>query len=424
MSIVTLFSASFAGGESVAAQVAAGLGYATLTDAELYAAAAKTFPLDAERYSRALYDPPTFFNRVTREKEKGVAHLRLAMVEALVRDNLVYHGYAMHLVPSTLTHVLRVGLPAKWEHRLRRATTEQGWSEREAEKRLRKQDEVAAAWVYDLFGMSPWDERLYDVVLPLGEGAEADAVATLVAHLGRPALATTKLARAAVEDAILAARVNIALVEKGHDVDVSCVDGEATILIREYSMRLEKHQRELVGIASAVPGVSKATARPGPRYQTPGIYADLDEDLPRKVLLVDDEQEFVQTLSERLQTRDFETSIAYNGEEALTRVDADEPEVIVLDLKMPGIDGIEVLRRVKRDHPGTEVIILTGHGSAKEERLAEELGAFAYLRKPVDIDVLTETMQAAYRKIRAGREPDDSAAKVPDASPDGEGPAA
>jgi two-component system response regulator CpxR len=81
----------------------------------------------------------------------------------------------------------------------------------------------------------------------------------------------------------------------------------------------------------------------------------------------------------------------------------EEPEVMVLDLKMPGIDGMEVLRRVKRTNPGTEVIILTGHGSDREEALAAELGAFAYLRKPVDIEVLTETMKAAYRKVEEAR---------------------
>jgi DNA-binding response OmpR family regulator len=99
-------------------------------------------------------------------------------------------------------------------------------------------------------------------------------------------------------------------------------------------------------------------------------------------------------------------SIAYNGEQALAMIEEDEPEVMVLDLKMPGIDGMEVLRRVKRTHPRTEVIILTGHGSDAEEVLAAELGAFAYLRKPVDIDVLTKTMKAAYHRLeeaRAGR---------------------
>ena len=73
---------------------------------------------------------------------------------------------------------------------------------------------------------------------------------------------------------------------------------------------------------------------------------------------------------------------------------------MVLDLKMPGIDGLEVLRQVKKSHPETEVIILTGHGSEKEEELAIELGAFAYLQKPIDIDKLSETMKNAYKKIR------------------------
>lgn len=126
-----------------------------------------------------------------------------------------------------------------------------------------------------------------------------------------------------------------------------------------------------------------------------------------KILLVDDEREFVETLSERLQNRSMESTIAYDGEEALEQVSHDEPEVMVLDLKVPGIDGIEVLRRVKREHPNVEVIILTGHGSEREEGLAHELGAFAYLHKPVNIDVLTRTMKEAYKRInekKAARE--------------------
>jgi DNA-binding NtrC family response regulator len=72
---------------------------------------------------------------------------------------------------------------------------------------------------------------------------------------------------------------------------------------------------------------------------------------------------------------------------------------MVLDLKMPGIDGIEVLRRVKQEHPNVEVIILAGHGSEKEEKLAEELGAFAYLHKPVNVDLLAQVMKEAYKKV-------------------------
>ena len=122
--------------------------------------------------------------------------------------------------------------------------------------------------------------------------------------------------------------------------------------------------------------------------------------MPSKVLLVDDEREFVQTLSERLQMRAFGSAVAYDGEEALSVIDEDEPEVMVLDLKMPGVDGLEVLRRVKRDHPDVEVIVLTGHGTKEIEERCLEMGACAYLEKPVDLDTLTRAMQDAYRKVR------------------------
>ena len=78
----------------------------------------------------------------------------------------------------------------------------------------------------------------------------------------------------------------------------------------------------------------------------------------------------------------------------------DEPDVMILDLKMPGIDGIEVLRRVKRTNPHIEVIILTGHGSDEDCKTCMELGAFAYLQKPVDIDLLSETLRKANEKAR------------------------
>jgi DNA-binding NtrC family response regulator len=99
----------------------------------------------------------------------------------------------------------------------------------------------------------------------------------------------------------------------------------------------------------------------------------------------------------------MQTAIAYDGREALSMVAADQPEVMVLDLKMPGIDGLEVLRQVKQRHPQTEVIILTGHGSDAEEREAARLGAFAYLRKPADIELLAETMKRAHRKVETAR---------------------
>ena len=129
---------------------------------------------------------------------------------------------------------------------------------------------------------------------------------------------------------------------------------------------------------------------------------------PPRVLLVDDEREFVQMLSERLEMREVGSAVAYDGETALRMVEDDEPDVIILDLRMPGIDGIEVLRRIKQNHPNVEVIILTGHGTEEDRRTCMDLGAFAYLQKPVDIEALSETLKRAQEKARlsaAGGEP-------------------
>jgi len=116
-----------------------------------------------------------------------------------------------------------------------------------------------------------------------------------------------------------------------------------------------------------------------------------------KLLLVDDEHEFVETLADRLKLRDLDAVIAHDGEEALSVVEQEEPDVIVLDPKMPGIDGIEVLRRVRKAYPNVQVIILTGHGSKKDEDAARSLGAFDYLKKPVDLDTLVPRIKNAFK---------------------------
>ena len=118
---------------------------------------------------------------------------------------------------------------------------------------------------------------------------------------------------------------------------------------------------------------------------------------PIKILLVDDEVQFVDTLKDRLYLRGFEAAVAYSGEEGLQKVKKNPPDVIVLDLRMPGIDGFEVLRAVKKTNPDVQVIILTGHGGDAEEASAIRMGAYSFLRKPMDIDDLLGCIRLAYR---------------------------
>lgn len=406
MAIVVIDGGAFCHGEEVARVLSERLGAARLEDQALFARARSRFGVEPRRLERLLYGSRSLLDLGQRDQVRLVAYLRAAVAESTARDRQVYLGGAGHLVPPSLTHVLKVCLGGTPEWRLDQAMAG-GLSRRQARAKISSDDEARAEWTGLLFERGPWDKSLYDVFLAMQETTVPRAVDTIAKLASAPAVALTPTVEQAVGDFKLAAEVGVALAEGGHDVDVTSADGEVTILIKNHSMLLERLRRELEELASRVDGVRSATARPGPRYREASISFDVDMKVPSKVLLVDDEQEFVHTLSERLQSRRMSPAIAYDGEQALAMVASDEPEVMVLDLKMPGIDGLEVLRRVKRTHPATEVIILTGHGSDAEEVLAADLGAFAYLRKPVDIDELTRTMKAAYRKIedaRGGRE--------------------
>jgi len=121
-----------------------------------------------------------------------------------------------------------------------------------------------------------------------------------------------------------------------------------------------------------------------------------------RVLLVDDEEEFVSALSERLALRGIEVDAALDGEEALAMLRDNEPDVVILDVMMPGLSGLEVLKQIKVTHPQSQVILLTGHGSTKEGIEGMRLGAFDYLIKPVDIEEMLEKMSQAVKAAGTG----------------------
>ncbi|MBS1233243.1 MAG: response regulator receiver protein, partial [Nitrospirae bacterium] len=177
-----------------------------------------------------------------------------------------------------------------------------------------------------------------------------------------------------------------------------------TLIINKKVLMLKRLEQELQSIALKVPGVQSVETKVGKDFYQADVYRKYDLEMPSKLLLVDDERTFAQTLSERLSLRDIGSLVAYDGESALNLIKEEEPEVMILDLKMPGIDGIEVLKRVKQTNPQIEVIILTGHGSEVDRQRCLELGAFAYLEKPVDVNLLSETIKKANEKIKEGKQ--------------------
>ncbi len=117
-----------------------------------------------------------------------------------------------------------------------------------------------------------------------------------------------------------------------------------------------------------------------------------------KVLIVDDELDFLETIVKRIRARNVEVSGVESGYLALEALDSSSPDVIILDVKMPGMDGIETLREIKKRKPLTEVIMLTGHASVESGIQGMQLGAFDYLMKPIALDELLEKVRQAYER--------------------------
>jgi len=118
------------------------------------------------------------------------------------------------------------------------------------------------------------------------------------------------------------------------------------------------------------------------------------------VLLVDDEVEFLETLMKRMKKRGVRVSGVKSGDEALVFLSKNPVDVVVLDVKMPGMDGIETLRAIKKRHPLVEVIMLTGHATVESAIDGLKTGAFDYLMKPCDMDVLISKVGGAASRRR------------------------
>ena len=117
-----------------------------------------------------------------------------------------------------------------------------------------------------------------------------------------------------------------------------------------------------------------------------------------RVLIVDDEDDFRETLVRRLKKRNVDVWGAESGRTGLALMEKIAFDVVVLDIKMPGMDGIETLEQMKKKKPFTEVVLLTGHASVEAGIEGMKLGAFDYVMKPVNVDELLEKVREAYER--------------------------
>ncbi len=417
MSVIVIVSNHQESGDEIARKVAKLLEYTFISDA-LIEDTAQKHSTTVKKLKRAMAGDRTLFNAITHDYEKSVVYIKVSLAGLLAKDGIVIYGPAAYLVPASIGHVLRVGIVAEPEYRVRYAVDHEGLSTREAEGRMAKRDEELGRWVTEQAGNTPWDRALFDIRISLPATSADEAAGLICEAIAQDALRMTDVTVQAALDFMLATKVRLTLLEKGlYSSEVMADDGKVTVT----QVSKPAPQGTLGRTVHAIRQESQQDAA-GPIARTVDGVKDVKVQLsaaPRtvKTLLVDDEEEYVTTLSERLEMRDIASDVVYDGHQALAAVKAEEPAVMILDLKMPGIDGLEVLRRVKREHPNIQVIVVTGHGSEDDERTARDLGAFDYLHKPVDITTLAERINQASEAAGPA-----ASSAAPDSAPDAEDP--
>jgi two-component system, OmpR family, response regulator CpxR len=373
------------------------LGLQIFDDRYVMDAACEKYSISRDKMEQAIYRKASVFNHFTFERERYTAYLKLALAEFLSRQDCIFNGYISFLIPPEITHVIKILVSDSKKYRIRQALVEK-ISEEEAKRIIIKSDLSVIDWVDFLYQSDAFSSSLHDIILAPYRILSFDGFELIKKIMNDESSQVTSVSEQAVKDMEIAAKIEIAMLENGHKVGINVNNNQVLLLVNPDSFNFIQLTNKLSLVAFSVEGVEDVQINKGEGCQFT-IFRDKKFELPPKVLLVDDERDFVQTLSERLMVRNFGPYAVYDGQQALEFIKHEKPDVMVIDLRMPGMNGLEVLRQVKKTNPNIEVIILSGHGTLKSERASMELGAFSFLHKPADLEKLSKTIKAAYDKI-------------------------
>ncbi|MFO7750877.1 MAG: response regulator [Desulfobacteraceae bacterium] len=415
MSVLMITSGIYSNAQKRVEQLAAALDCQIITDKMIIAKTADRHKIKQATLQKVVESRQIAFNDFTHETEKCIACLKEAIADEVSAGNRILHGITGHLIPKEVSHVLRVLIITDKQTRIKNGiaalkSAEEGKEtgtvdleavEKEVKNNMAQADKYAFLWTNTVAQKKAWNKDLYDIVVPTDKVDVSESVSLVLEQVKTLSDIDGETIKQEAADFRLTAEVEIVLASLGKGLFATADKGKVVVTIDKKVLMLSSLQQKVIARAMEIEGVESVETKIGKNYYQTDITHNYNFETPTRILLVDDEKEFVQTLSKRLEMRQFANEIALNGEQALDFTNREKTDVMVLDLRMPGIDGIEVLRQIKESKPDIEVIILTGHGSEADRKKCMELGAFAYLQKPADIDLLTRTMQEAYDKINA-----------------------
>ncbi len=372
--------------------------YTIITDKDIIDQTATKHEISQSTIKKVIQSKSITFNDFTNEKGKCLSYLKQTVSEYFQKGNCLFHGVLGHFIPAHATQVMRILVMTDKKTRVKNGIKIHLNSQKDTLKSINNFDKLSILLCKEITGSNFFDESLYDIVIPTDKINTLDSLDLIFENAQSLKTTSDELIAKEAMDFNLAARIEVALTDIGKRLNVMSDDGNIVVTIDKSVMRLSKLKEKISTIVHGFNKVKSVEIKIGKNYYSTAVVRKLVVDTPTRLLLVDDEKEFVQTLSERLKLRQFQSEIAYSGKEALEVTEKENTDVMILDLKMPGIDGLEVLKKVKETKPHIEVIILTGHGSEQDKKKCMDLGAFAYLEKPTDINLLTDTMKKAYSK--------------------------
>ena len=272
MAIITISRGCFSHGKEIAEQVAKTLGYECLSQ-EFLMEASQFFRVPEKKLMESIHDAPGILERITHVREKFLSYIQAALLEHVKKDNVVYHGYAGHLLIPEVSHVLKVRVIAEMEDRLAFLQDRRKMSRNEAVDFIDSEDKHRAEWNHYFFKTDMSDPQLYDMVLNIGRLRIPDACEIICTAARRESYRTTSTSEKTIRDLALSSHVKASLQEI---CDAEVTSNEGIIQIKVGGQKLKKTgvaspelqihvrkqiredlTREIMGAIKGIPGVKE-----------------------------------------------------------------------------------------------------------------------------------------------------------------------
>ncbi len=388
MSIITISRGSYSHGKEIAEKVAQRLGYQCISR-DILIEASKEFNIPDIKLLNAIYDAPSVLDRLLFRKEKYIAYIQAAVLKHLRKDNIVYHGFAGHFFVKDIPHVLKVRIVADMEERIDTMMERNGVSRKESIKFIHKIDRQRQKWSQKLYGIDTSDPSLYDLVIHI-DTIKANTAVDIICHkVGLKRFQTTPESQKKIDDLCLAAEVKAQLIDLKPDIKVKAQEGSVLVRSKTSAAQKPKLEKEIRKVTEKISSITNL------HIDTLPTASPIKDYLHCEILIVDDEPIVCERLQAFLEGDGHRVETFVDPSEALHRLEKKEFDMVICDIRMGEIDGMQVLEKVLQKSRHTKVIMITGYATLELAREALTKGAFDFISKPFKAKEIRETIKRA-----------------------------